>query len=337
MIVALTVAVFQYWGTSQYGVATARNETAPNKTTPNKTTPDKTTPDKTTPDKTTADKTTADKTTADKTTQDETAQGDEWTQTPWGPLGPADRNLLIKIRQAGLCEGATGLQAQHQAGSTQVRTIGKHVAAEYADLDGQVRSVAEKLGVALPDQPTEQQKGWMKELSGLSGSTFDRTFAQRMRFAHGEVLPIITGVRAGTRNDLIRSFAATAAAFANRHMEYLERTGLVNYATLPEPPRPAAALPAAGPPRALGPQAAPMPPAAGLPPARVPPASQEQQVNQVVNATPVNGPNVVVAAVVYIGALLGIVGLLTLLGNASLQARRTSTRPARPRHAAQRW
>ena len=313
MIVALTVAVFQYWGTSQYGVATARNETTPNEIT-------------------------ADKTSADKITQDETAQSDEWTQTPWGPLGPADRNLLIKIRQAGLCEGATGLQAQHQAGSTQVRTIGKHVAAEYADLDGQVRSVADKLGVALPDQPTEQQKSWMKELAGLSGSTFDRTFAQRMRFAHGEVLPVITGVRAGTRNDLIRSFAATAAAFVNRHMEYLERTGLVNYATLPEPPRPAATFPAAaGPPRDLRPQAAPTPPAAGLPPARVPPAGQEQQVNQVVNATPVGGPNVVVAAVVYIGALLGIVGLLTLLGNAGLRARRTSTRSARPRHAAQRW
>lgn len=308
MIVALTVAVFQYWGTSQYGVATVHNETTPNKIT------------------------------SDKTTQDKTTRGDEWTQTPWGPLGPADRNLLINIRQAGLCEGATGLQAQYQAGSTRIRTIGKHVSAEYADLDNQVRSVAGKLGVALPDQPTDQQKGWMRELSGLSGSTFDRTFAQRMRFAHGEVLPVITGVRAGTRNDLIRSFAATAAAFVNRHMEYLERTGLVNYATLPEPPRPVAALPAAaGPPTAPRPPAAPMPPAAGLPSARVPPAGQEQQVNQVVNATPVNGANVVVAAVVYIGALLGIVGLLTLLGNAGLRARRTSARPARPRHAAQRW
>jgi predicted outer membrane protein len=292
VIVALTVAVFQYWGTSQYGVATAHNETTPNKI----------------------------------------AQDDQWTPTPWGPLGPADRNLLVKIRQAGLCEGVTGLQAQHQAGSRQVRTIGTHVAAEYTDLDNQVRSVAGKLGVMLPDQPTEQQKGWMRELSGLSGSAFDRTFAQRIRFAHGEVLPVITEVRAGTRNDLIRSFAATAAVFVNRHMEYLERTGLVNYATLPEPPHPAAALPAAaGSPQALEQPAAPMPPAAGLPP------GQEQQIDQVVNATPVNGANVVVAAVVYIGALLGIVGLLTLLGDAGLRARRTSARPARPRHAAQRW
>jgi predicted outer membrane protein len=303
MIVALTVAVFQYWGTSQYGVTPARNDTARNDTA------------------------------QDDVARNETGQDDGWTQTPWGPLGPADRNLLVKIRQAGLCEGAAGLQAQQQAGSTQVRAIGKHVSAEYADLDKQVRSVAGKLGVALPDQPNEQQKGWMKELSGLSGSTFDRTFVQRMRHAHGDVLPIITGVRAGTRNDLIRSFAATAAAFANRHMEYLERTGLVNYATLPEPPRPAAALPTAA-----GTPATPRLPAASAPPAvGLPPVSQEQQVNQVVNAIPVNGANVVVAAVVYIGALLGVVGLLTLLGNAGLRARRTGARPARPRHAAQRW
>lgn len=275
MIAALTVAVLRYWGTSQYGVAAVQGNTV---------------------QATTAHK---------ETTQDHTTQTGEWTQTPWGPLGPADRDLLVKIRQAGLYEGSTGLQAQRKAGSRQVRTIGEHISAEYTDLDDQVRLVAGKLQVPLPDQPTEQQRSWVRELSGLSGPAFDRTFAQRMRFAHGEALPTITAVRAGTRNDLIRSFAATAAVFVNRHMEYLERTGLVDYSTLPEPPRP--------------------------------PAGPEPRVNQVVNATPVGGANVLVAAAVYVGALLGIVGLLTLLGNAGLRERRTGARSARPRHAAARW
>ena len=34
-----------------------------------------------------------------------------WTQTQWGPLGPADRDLLAKVRQAGLWESPTGQQA----------------------------------------------------------------------------------------------------------------------------------------------------------------------------------------------------------------------------------
>lgn len=35
-----------------------------------------------------------------------------WTQTQWGPLGPADRDLLVKVRQANLWEGPTGQQAE---------------------------------------------------------------------------------------------------------------------------------------------------------------------------------------------------------------------------------
>ncbi len=141
---------------------------------------------------------------------------DEWTQTPWGPLGPADRDLLVKISQAGLYEGASGQRAQRQAGSAQIRTMGMRISTECGDLDTQARSVAGQLGVVLSNQPTEQQQGWMTELSRLSGAVFDRTFTQRLRHEHGDILQAIVDVRAGTRNDLIRSFAVAASVLVNR-------------------------------------------------------------------------------------------------------------------------
>ncbi|MGH8938860.1 MAG: DUF4142 domain-containing protein, partial [Actinomycetes bacterium] len=138
MITALSVAVFQYWGGSQY------------------------------------------RTTA--------AQDGSWTQTQWGPLGPADRDLLIKVRQAGLWEGPTGQDAQQRATSTRVREVGRRIAAEHADLDAQVRQVAAQLDVPLPDQPSDQQKGWITEITSQSGPDLDRAFVQRLRTAHGNVL-----------------------------------------------------------------------------------------------------------------------------------------------------
>ena len=47
-----------------------------------------------------------------------------WTQTQWGPLGPADRDLLVKVRLAGLWEAPTGQQADQQASTAQVREVG---------------------------------------------------------------------------------------------------------------------------------------------------------------------------------------------------------------------
>ncbi|HSZ28731.1 MAG TPA: DUF4142 domain-containing protein [Pseudonocardiaceae bacterium] len=275
VIVALTVAVFQYWGTSQYGTASAHSD----------------------------------------------AHDTGWMQTQWGPLGSADRDLLVMVRQAGLCGGSSGRQAQRRGSSAAVRAIAKRIGVDYGDLDNQVRSVASKLGVPLPDQPNAQQQGWMRVLSGRSGPDFDRMFAQRLRLTDGDVLPVITSVRAGTRNGLVRSFAANAAVLVSRHMEYLEGTGLVDYSRLPE------SLTLAG---------------------------QGQSIDQVVNTTPgpVAGPiagtgmNAMVAALVLIAALLVALGMLGTTGwraGARPQQRRgtphhgLSRRPPQRRHAAQRW
>ncbi|MGH3925624.1 MAG: DUF4142 domain-containing protein, partial [Pseudonocardiaceae bacterium] len=182
MLAALSVAVFQYWGKSQY-LATAATA----------------------------------------------APDNGWTQTPWGPLGPADRDLLIKVRQAGLWEAPAGQQAEQRASGARVREVGRLIATEHTDLDARVRDVSARLGVALPNQPSDQQKGWVTEIISQPKPDFDRTFVQRLRAAHGKVLPTIAQVRAGTRNDLVRSFATTSAEFVTRHHEYLESTKLVDY------------------------------------------------------------------------------------------------------------
>jgi predicted outer membrane protein len=156
-----------------------------------------------------------------------------WTQTQWGPLGPADRDLLIKVRLAGLWEGPTGQQAEQMASRPEVREVGGKLATEHAQLDEIVRNAANQLGVMLPSSPTTQQVAWMNEIASKAGSDYDRTFVQIVREAHGQVLPIISEVRASTRNELVRQFAIDSAEFVNRHHQYLESTGLVDFAALP--------------------------------------------------------------------------------------------------------
>jgi predicted outer membrane protein len=161
-----------------------------------------------------------------------------WTQTQWGPLGPADRDLLVKVRQANLWEAPTGQQASQQASSPAVREVGQHLATEHADLDAQTRKVADQLGVLLPAAPNAQQQGWMTEISAATGSDYDRIFVQRVRQAHGIVLPLLAQARVSTRNSVIRDFATVGMQFVNRHIGYLEATGLVDYNALPAPPDP---------------------------------------------------------------------------------------------------
>ncbi|MBC3194261.1 DUF4142 domain-containing protein [Pseudonocardia sp. C8] len=165
------------------------------------------------------------------------AQG--WTQTRWGPLGPADRDLLEKVRLAGLWEAPTGQQGEQQASSPAVREVARKLGVEHHALDESVRATAAQLGVPLPSRPSDQQIGWMNDLTARTGTDYDRQFVQLLRGAHGSVLPVITDVRVGTRNELVRRFATEADAYVTRHIGYLESTGLVDYAALPAPPDPA--------------------------------------------------------------------------------------------------
>ena len=163
---------------------------------------------------------------------------DGWSMTQYGPLGPADRDLLVKVRLAGLWEMPAGDQAQRRGTDPKVKEIGAKISAEHHELDQATRTAAVQLGVDLPNEPNTDQQDWLGEMDRAEGAEFDRVFIDRLRAAHGKIFPIIAGVRSGTRNELVREFAATANAAVMRHMGYLESSGLVDWDALPAPPDP---------------------------------------------------------------------------------------------------
>ncbi|MEV1170288.1 DUF4142 domain-containing protein [Nonomuraea sp. NPDC049784] len=168
-----------------------------------------------------------------------------WTQTSSGPLTAADRDLLIKVRQAGLWEMPAGQYAETRAESQRVKEVGRLIMQDHIKLDLLTRQTAKKLGVALPDEPNADQQSWLAQLAAESGPAFDKDFANLLRAAHGKVFTVVAGVRAGTRNSEIRKFAQEGINFVMRHMTLLESTGLVDHNQLPEPPTPSPAPPVA--------------------------------------------------------------------------------------------
>ncbi|MBO3745024.1 DUF4142 domain-containing protein [Streptosporangiaceae bacterium NEAU-GS5] len=163
------------------------------------------------------------------------ASGPGWTQTPWGPLGPADRDLIIKVRWAGLWEVPAGQWAQQKGASARVREVGATLVEDHTKLDEATRALAAKLGMGLPNDPNPDQQRWLGEMRDSTGAAFDQIFADRLRGAHGKVFSTIAAVRAGTRNSLVREFATVANTFVMKHMTILESTDLVNYSILPTP------------------------------------------------------------------------------------------------------
>uniref|UniRef100_UPI00117789DD DUF4142 domain-containing protein n=1 Tax=Crossiella equi TaxID=130796 RepID=UPI00117789DD len=129
------------------------------------------------------------------TPPDEETSGPGWEQTEWGPLGPADRDLLVKVRQAGLWEMPMGDEAQVRAAAPRVKEVGRLIMKDHEVLDTRVKKVAETLAVELPAEANADQQGWMAELRAVTGPEFDQLFADRLRAAHGKVFTVVAAVR----------------------------------------------------------------------------------------------------------------------------------------------
>lgn len=152
-----------------------------------------------------------------------------------GPVTNADRDLLVKVRLAGLWEMPAGRMAAEKGASPRVREIGAEIAKQHEELDRLTVEAAKRLNVPLPDKPNSEQQGWLQEMQRASGAEFDQIFVDRLRAAHGTVFPTIATVRAGTRNDVVRELASSANNFVLNHLNLLESTGLVDYGSLPLP------------------------------------------------------------------------------------------------------
>ncbi|MEU2494968.1 DUF4142 domain-containing protein [Streptomyces sp. NPDC007883] len=148
------------------------------------------------------------------------------------PVTEVDKTFLVKVRQAGLWEIPAGRLAQTNASSEAVKRAGLHLLDGHSKLDQLVREDARILGVPLPEEATQEQQDWVRQLEAARGAEFDRLFTNVLRASHGKIFATIAEVRAATQNDLIRRHARQANQTVLDHMEVLEDTGLVDGATL---------------------------------------------------------------------------------------------------------
>lgn len=168
-----------------------------------------------------------------------------------GPMTQADRDFVVKVRSAGLWEYPVGRLALKKGTTKAVRTAGEHLIDGDAALDAAGRNAAGQLGITLPNQPSQQQQGFVSRLNGDSGKQFDTDMATILRATNGQMLATIASVRTTTRNSLVRALANLANDTVLDHITVVEKTGVVDFdqalsleTTAPQtPPPPVAGQP----------------------------------------------------------------------------------------------
>ncbi|GLY99355.1 DUF4142 domain-containing protein [Actinoplanes sp. NBRC 103695] len=158
-----------------------------------------------------------------------------------GTVSPADIDLVVKVRLAGLWEIPAGEMAEEKSDNPRIQQIGRSIADQHIQLDKFARDAAKKLKIKLPSKPNADQQGWLSEMrEAPEGEEFDQIYVDRLRAAHGKIFPAIATIRTSTRNDTVRKLAQQANQFVMTHLTLLESSGLVDYTGLPAAPNPSA-------------------------------------------------------------------------------------------------
>ncbi|MGW1719548.1 DUF4142 domain-containing protein [Streptomyces sp. NPDC002156] len=176
----------------------------------------------------------------------------ETVNTQWGPLTPSDRDLIVRVRLAGLWELPAGQQAMEKSASAAVREAAQHLIVGHTDLDKRVRNISQQLGVPIPNQPNELQQGWLDEMTAAQGTDYDKVWANLLRTAHGKILPDIATVRNTTRNTLVRQLASDTNQTVLDHITILEKTGQVDFEKIAQSAAGPSASPTGPPPPSPG-------------------------------------------------------------------------------------
>jgi len=105
---------------------------------------------------------------------------------PRGTLAGADQNFLNDAVQSDLAEINMGKLAQQKGQSQGVKDFGRMLEQDHSQHLEKAKQAGQQMGMTPPSEPNTKQKKMYDQLNSLSGSQFDRQFAQEMVADHKE-------------------------------------------------------------------------------------------------------------------------------------------------------
>ncbi|WP_285704374.1 DUF4142 domain-containing protein [Microtetraspora sp. NBRC 16547] len=145
------------------------------------------------------------------------------THSPSVSASEQDRTFLIEAHQGNLAEIRAGRLAQEKATTKSLRELGTKMVKDHTKLDTKVRKVAREAGVQLPREPTKQDQAEIKQLSGLSGTAFNRAWVQAELPGHRKTLAAINKQLSNGSSEQVKKVAQEAKPVVQEHLTLLEK------------------------------------------------------------------------------------------------------------------
>ena len=134
-------------------------------------------------------------------------------------LERADAMAIQGMIQANQAEVEAGKLASQKAQKPEVRKFAEKMVEDHGRKLEDLKALAEKKGVAAPNQPSGEQQAVLKKLQAASGEEFDRVYMSEMVQAHGEVLQSTRKVAREAKDADLKAAAQKSAPGTEAHLK----------------------------------------------------------------------------------------------------------------------
>ncbi len=134
-----------------------------------------------------------------------------------------DRSWFIAAHQSNLAEISGGNLAAEKGHTDAVRKAGRMLTQDHAELDSQLRPVAQELGVNLPAKPNAAQQQQAKELKSLSGTRFDQTWTHDQADGHVKAIELTEREIQNGSVAQVKQLAQSTLPVLKKHLNTLQQ------------------------------------------------------------------------------------------------------------------
>jgi len=148
--------------------------------------------------------------------------GPDTGSTTGGSLSKADRDFMIKAAQGGMAEVKTGNLAATQAQNSKVKAFGERMVKDHSQANDKLMALAQSKGVTLPTKPDSKDQHTLEHLQGLSGTDFDKAYADDMVKDHKTDVREFERAANNASDPDVKSFAQQTLPTLKHHLAMAE-------------------------------------------------------------------------------------------------------------------
>ena len=133
--------------------------------------------------------------------------------------GNMDEMFIMKAADGGMAEVELGRLASQNGESSRVKEFGEHMTKDHTKANDELKAVAAKMNVTVPEKVGPKNQATMDKLSKLSGAKFDEAYGKAMVKDHMEDIAEFEKAANGAKNPELKAFAGKTLPTLKEHLK----------------------------------------------------------------------------------------------------------------------